>query len=325
MMINPPNTIYDTIIVGAGPAGLTAAMYAARQGLQVLVLSKDVGGQAGRTPEIENYPGLPLMDGAEMMSLFQQQAQKFGAQFLFEQVQKIEREKDEIFLVSTTQGKHRAQTVILAFGLTPRNLDVPGEEALQGRGVSYCATCDGPFFKKKKVVVAGGGPHALEAAELLSRFCTEVYLINKATVFGGLPELKAKIAGIKNIIPHLETNITAIQGKERVTGVEIITKEGDKKIIEVDGIFVEMGYVVRSDWVQEWVEMNERKQIHVNHEGHTKTDGIFAAGDVTTVGYKQVVISAGEGAKAALAVYKYLQLKQGKSGVVAPDWGVTKK
>ncbi|OGY84096.1 MAG: hypothetical protein A3F54_00915 [Candidatus Kerfeldbacteria bacterium RIFCSPHIGHO2_12_FULL_48_17] len=329
-MTATPNTTFDLVIIGGGAAGLAAALYASRQSLKTLVLTKDIGGQAARTPEIENYPGLPLMDGFDMMMLFKNQAEKFGTQIAFKNVASVSRAVNgKTFTVHTNDGDYAATAILLAFGLTPRDLGVPGEKEFQGKGVSYCATCDAPFFKGKSVVVAGGGPHAMEAAELLSKFCPKVYMVHKAKMLGGLAALKEKVKNTPNIELLLETEITEILGEKKVTAVKLQPahsegKEGTRTL-EVDGVFVEQGYVVKSEWVQEWVEFDERQQIVINNMCETKTPGIFAAGDVTSHSYKQVVISAGEGAKAALTAYKYIQIQHGKRGVVAPDWGVAKK
>src|SRR3990167_3912577 len=314
-------TLYDVIIVGGGQAGLSAALYAARRGLKVLLVTKDLGGQAARTPEIENYPGLPLMNGFDIMDAFAKQAQKFGARLEFQEVTGLTKCEDETFSVHTPTAMFITHTVILAFGLTPRDLGVPGETQLRGRGVSYCPTCDGSFFKGKIVAVAGGSIGALDASESLSRLCKKVYLIHQGTALSGNPILKSKVEQTHNITIHLETRVLEILGKEQVAGIKVQDAASVIRTINLDGIFVEMGYIVKSAWVKDLVTLDKRQQVIVNQHCETSTPGIFAAGDATTLEYKQVVISAGEGAKAALAAYKYIQLRQGKRSVVIPDWG----
>ncbi len=313
------NKIYDVIIVGAGPAGLTAAIYTSRRSLKTLIISKDVGGQAGTTDDIENYPGFKHIGGPELMQKWQEQVIFSGAEFLFKEVLSLKKQKN-IFFVKTIDKEFKAKTVILSFGLTPRNLEVPGEKELSGKGVSYCATCDGPLFKKKIVAVVGGGNSALDAAEYLSRQSTKVYLIHRRDKFNGEQVLIDQVKCIKNIELILNANTKEIKGKNIVNSLVYIANNKEKEI-KVNGIFIEIGYRAKTDWIGKLVKLTDRKEITISSDCETKTPGLFAAGDITQITYKQIVISAGEGCKAALQAYKYIQ---GSPGLV-PDWNKTIK
>jgi len=317
---------YDVVIVGAGAAGLTAAIYTARRALKTLIVSKDVGGQAALTTEIENYPGVGLIDGFDLMNKFLEDAKKFGAELKSGEVKEIEKKGEGEFVVRTTVGDFKAAAVILAFGLTPRDLGVPGEEEFKGKGVSSCATCDGPLYKGKVVAVVGGGNSALDAAEYLSRIAKKVYLIHRRDQFRGDEILVERVKSKDNIELVLNSQVKEIKGDERVKSIVVVgvNDESKEREIEVDGIFVEIGHMAKTKWLGDLVEYDERGQIKVNKNCETKTPGLFAAGDVTDIEYKQIIISGGEGAKAALQAYKYLQQTKGIKGA-GIDWGVVKK
>ena len=294
--------IYEVIIIGAGPAGLTAAIYTTRRALKTLVLSKDLGGQAALTNNIENYPGFNRVTGQDLMQKFYEQAMLTGAEFDFTEVETLSKTGDLFTLKTAKNQSFQAKAIILAFGLTPRNLNVPGEKEFGGKGVAYCATCDGPLYKAKTVAVIGGGNSALDAAEFLSKIAAKVYLLNRKDVFRGEEILLKKVQASANI--------------------ELIyTQANTDKEIAVEGIFVEIGHLAKTDWVANLVELNERKEIKISLDCETKTPGLFAAGDITDISYKQAVISAGEGSKAALQAYKFLQ---GSENIVLPDWSPKK-
>lgn len=320
-----PIEYFDVVIVGAGAAGLTAAIYTSRRALKTLIISKDVGGQAALTTEIENYPGVGLVDGFDLMNRFLADAKKFGAMTKSEEAKKIEKDINNDFIITTNSNQYRAAAVILAFGLTPRDLGVPGEEELKGKGVSYCATCDGPLFKEKIVAVIGGGNSALDAAEYISRIAKKVYLIHRRDKFRGDEILVDRVKKISNIEILYNTNIASIKGTNKVEAIELIDVNNQTiKDLSVDGLFVEIGHVAKTEWVGDLVEFDEHKQIKTNKNCETKTPGLFAAGDVTDINYKQIIISGGEGAKAALQAYRYLQQTKGIKGVNI-DWGTAKK
>lgn len=306
--------MYDVIIIGGGPAGLSAAIYSSRRALKTLVISRDIGGQIAKTPDIENYPGVEKISGVELANKFKTQAEKFGATIIFEETTKIEKTEDK-FSVKTLRNEYEAKTVILASGKKPRELDVPGENEFKGRGVSYCATCDAPFFKNKTLAVVGGGNSALDAALLASKYCKKVYLIHRRDSFAGEQVLIDTVNFTKNIEVVFNSQIKEIKGEQVVKSVVL----SDDKIIETDGVIVEVGFIVDHSLVEGLVDIDSKKQVVVNNIQETSVPGIFAAGDLTTTPYKQAIISAAEGAKAALSCYDYLQKLQGKRGILA-DW-----
>jgi thioredoxin reductase (NADPH) len=319
--------LYDILVVGGASAGLTAAMYASRQGLKTLVITKDIGGQALLTNAIENYPPFEHIGGFELMQKFEQQARNFGAEFAYEEVLSItERKEDGGFIVKTSNNnkEYSGNTLILAFGKTPRDLNVKGEKELNGRGVSYCAVCDGPFFKNKKVAIVGAGDPALEAALYLKELTSQLYIIHQTDKPVGSEEsidLLLQNKDNSNKISFISNSIVkAINGNSKVESLTLYnSKTKSESKLDVDGIFVEMGYVARTDIVKDLVKLNGSKEIIVDKYCSTSSKGIFAAGDVTDVPYKQAIISAGQGAIAALSAYNYLQRLKGKPAIRA-DW-----
>ena len=316
---------YDVLVVGGASAGLTAAMYASRQSLKTLVITKDIGGQALLTNAIENYPPFEHIGGFELMQKFEQQARNFGAEFAYEEVLSITHHEGGGFRIKTNNKdkEYSGYVLILAFGKTPRDLNVKGEKELNGRGVSYCAVCDGPFFKNKKVAIVGTGDPALEAALYLKELASQLYIIHSTDKPVGSEESidllqnkdnNHKISFISNSI------VKSINGNSKVESLTLYnSKTKSESKLDVDGIFVEMGYVARTDIVKDLVKLNDNKEIIVDKYCGTSAKGIFAAGDVTDVPYKQAIISAGQGAIAALSAYNYIQRLKGKPAIKA-DW-----
>jgi thioredoxin reductase (NADPH) len=300
--------MYDLIIIGGGPAGLTAAIYAARRAVKTLVLAKEAGGQAVYASKVENYPGFDLVPGFELMEKMRNQAGKLGAEILMTEIRDIEKE-GEGFKVKDKDNKiFESKAILLAFGAVPRKLGIPNEDKFKGCGISYCATCDAPFYKNKVAAVVGGGNAALDAAILLSKFAKQVYLIHRRDAFRA-EEVRVKQAGVlPNVEIILNAEVEAVGGDKAICNLIVkYVASGENKEIEVNGIFVEIGHIVESDFVSRLVALDERRQIIINQKNETNLPGIFAAGDATTVPYKQIVIAAGEGAKAALSAYAYLQ------------------
>lgn len=309
--------MYDVVIVGGGPAGLTTAIYTTRRTLKTVIIAKDLGGQMALTSEIENYPGVNLIDGVSLAMKMKEQAMKFGAEYISSEVTKIKKVNNH-FLISTPQQEFTSRSIILAFGLTPRNLDVPGEDKFKGRGVSYCVNCDGPFFKNKIVAIVGGGNAALDGAEYLSRLASKTYLIHRRSEFRGDQATLEKIKKEKRVEMILDSVIKEIKGEEKVQSIIIENlKSKEQKEMKVDGVFVEIGRLAKTDFLQGLLELNEKGEIKIDRENRTNVPGIFAAGDITSVYSKQIIISAGEGAKAALACYSYLN----KLELAGADWG----
>lgn len=325
----PEATLYDTIIVGGGAAGLTAALYASRRAMKTLLISQDIGGQAATTNEIENYPGFELVAGPELMTKFKAQAEKYGTHLVYAEVIKIAKAVDEkgvpMFTVTTNTDSYTGSSLIMAYGLTHRHLGVTGEEQFGGKGVSYCATCDAPLFKGKTVAVVGGGNSAVDAAILIAKLCPKVYLIHRQNQFTAEAVLVEQLKQ-NHIELVLQSAVKEIKGDARVRSVVVADVQDATKTRElaVEGVFVEIGFVVNSKLIEGLVGLDERKQIKISFDAETSQPGIFAAGDITNISYKQIVISAGWGATAALKTYEYLQKVKGFRGVKI-DWGVSKQ
>ncbi len=314
------NNIYDFIIVGAGPAGLSAAIYAARRNLKTLVITKDIGGLMIMTHQVENYPGFDAIPGYELMSKFKEQAEKFGAKFEFAAVSRLEKKAD-YFCVELAKGKKICgQAVLLAFGLSNRRLNVPGEDKFKGRGVNYCATCDGPLYRGKTVAVVGGGNSALEAALYLSGLARQVYVINRTDQFRAEPALLGRVRQRKNIEFYCEAQIAEITGDTKVKSIVLASTPDPNRRQELpaEGVFIEIGYEPNTGWLKDLVRLNERGEIIIDENGCTSAAGIYAAGDCTNASYKQIIIAAGAGAKASLEAYKHIVAHSGNE---LGDWG----
>ncbi len=303
--------IYDLVIIGAGPAGITAAIYAARRKINFLVISMDIGGQAAWSSDVENYTGYHLLSGVQLTEKFQEHMRDYKINLnLREKVSSIKK-VGRIFEVKTNSGKYRSKAIIIASGKEPRKLNVPGEDKLYNRGVSYCATCDAPLFREKDVAVVGGGNSALDAALFLAKYAKRVYLlsINERLLGDAVMMEKIKANAQIEVITNVKT--TAILGKDAVYGLEF-TQKGVEKRIDVQGVFVEIGLVTGCAFVQfvkknKWGEIMIKRSTKTMDENLTNVPGIFAAGDCTDIPAKQIVVAAGEGAKAALAAFDYLE------------------
>jgi len=312
---------YDVIIIGAGPAGLTSAIYAGRRMLKTLVLAMNLGGQMNLTEHIENYPGIELTGGTELSAKMLEQAKRFGAEVeLNHEVLAVEK-KDDGYLVKTSSGEFETQAIILAFGKTPRKLEVPGADKYLGKGLSYCATCDGPLFKGKKVAVVGGGNSALGGALYLSSLAEKVYLIHRKDTFRGDEIIVGKIKATPNIELVLNSVVSGLEGADVLEKIKVKNVvDGIEKEIEAQGAFIEIGYEVKADFVKGLVNVDASNQIIIDQDCRTSEEGVFAAGDLTQIPYKQIAVSVGQGAIAALSAYDYIQKKSGKP-TVRVDWG----
>ena len=302
--------MYELIIVGGGPAGLTAAVYAARKQINTLLLTKEFGGQPMWTSGVENYMGFQFVTGPELMAKFEEQIHQFPIESKYEEVINVEKSKDGSFTVRTVNGEYQGETVIIASGKRPRKLNVPGEERLLGRGVAFCATCDGPFYKGKRVAVVGGGNSGVQAVIELSRIATEVHAITN-NEFIADPVLLEKFEKLTNVVTHTKSNVIEIIGTDAVEQILIQNIETNDKIsVPIDGIFVEIGLDPNSQMLASLLELNRRGEIPVELNTETKIPGLFAAGDVTSVEENQIIIAAGEGSKAALKAFEYLLRKK---------------
>lgn len=299
--------LYDVIIVGAGPAGLSAAVYCRRKLLKTLVISKDIGGQVLLTGGIENYLGYGNKNGIELAGIFESQALEFGTPILTGEVERIEPEGDA-FLIKTPDSDFRARAVIVTGGSSYKMLNVPGEEELLGRGVSVCATCDAPFAKDRVVAVVGGGNAAFQSAELLAKYARKVYIIHRRQSFRADEILIERARNNPKIEMFTDTGVAEITGDKKVNGIVLLDLKTDaQRRVDVDMVFIEIGRLVKLDYVKHLVETNKHGQIIVDREQRTSRKGIFAAGDITDLKYGQAIIAAGDGAVAALSAYDYLK------------------
>lgn len=298
--------IYDLVIVGAGPAGLAAAIYGCRRQLTTLVLAASFGGQAALNNEIGNYPGFEKISGFELADRLKKQAEKVGAKFELATVKKIAK-KNKKFLITADNGQIEAAAVILAFGLGPRKLGVKGEAELTGRGVAYCAICDGPLFKNKTVAVVGGGNAAVESAQYLASLAKKVYLIHRSDEFRAESYLLNQAQKLSNLEFYCHSRVAEIKGDKKLTAVVLKDVKSQKKEeLAVEGLFIEIGYQAQTDWLKGLVKLNQRGEIETNKETETSVAGVFAAGDCASGRFKQIIIATGEGARAALMAYDYL-------------------
>lgn len=300
--------MYDLMIIGSGPAGMTAAVYAARKKLNAVLLSKDVGGQVNWTLGIENYMGYQFIEGPELIHKFEEQVKQFPLEVkIGDGVSSLSRTSGG-FEARTENGEaYQAKAAIVATGKRPRQLNVPGEEKLKGRGVTYCAICDGPVFAGMKVAVIGGGNSALEAADDMVKIADHVYLVS-VTPLTGDQVLIDKVKGADNLTMFLEHEVLEITGEKFVDGIRIRDlKTRREREFEVSGVLVEIGLLPNSDLAKDVATLNRPGEIEVNCGSEAGVPGLFAAGDVTNVPEKQIVIAAGEGAKAALQAHRYLQ------------------
>jgi alkyl hydroperoxide reductase subunit F len=300
--------MYDLMIIGGGPAGMTAAVYTARKKLNALLLSKDVGGQVNWTLGIENYMGYQIIEGSQLIKKFEEQVKQFPIDMkVGEGVSSLSRISGG-FEAKTESGEtYQAKAVLVATGKRPRPLNVPGEEKLRGRGITYCAICDGPLFADMKVAVIGGGNSALEAVDDMVKIAEHVYLVSVTPVTGD-QILFDRVKGASNLTMFLEHEVVAITGEKLVDAIKIRDlKTKQERELQVGGIFIEIGLIPSSDLVKGVAALNRTGEIEVNCNNETNVPGLFAAGDVTSVPEKQIVVAAGEGAKAALQAHRYLQ------------------
>lgn len=296
------------IVLGAGPAGLSAALYAARAELSPLVLTGlQPGGQAALTHTIENYPGFPDgVGGSELGDLFQKQAERFGARMEYDSVTAVDF-SNRPFKISTYSKEILADSVIIATGASPVKLNVPGEDTLLGKGVSYCATCDGWFFKEKRVAVVGGGDSALEEALFLTRYASEVTIIHRRDAFRAGALLQKRMHDNPKIKLVLDSVVKEIKGSGKVENLLISNvKTGKDSVLETDGIFIFIGHTPNNELYKGQLDMDERGFIKVDSKMHTSVEGVFASGEAADSDFKQVITSAGMGAAAAIEAGRFL-------------------
>lgn len=305
------NIIYDVIIIGGGPSALTAAVYCLRKGVKTALVAKDIGGQVKETSVVENYLGYIYIDGITLVQKFKEQIEQFDLDMTLNvSVDKVE--NGNIKKLYCNDGRiYLAKSIIIATGKQPKKLNVSGEKELMGKGVAYCAICDAPLFRDKEVVVVGGGNSALEAAIDLAKLAKKVTLIQNLEKLTADKILIDKLYQFKNVDIIYSSIVKKINGSNKVESIEIFNFNNNQfSIINSDGIFIEIGLIPNSKAFEGIVAMNQYKEILIDCACKTSVDGIFAAGDVTTVPYKQIIIAAGEGAKAALSACDYILNKK---------------
>ena len=313
-MTNTKNnaTQADVIVIGGGPAGLTAGIYAGRAQLKTLILEKGLpGGQIAQTEEVENYPGFDeTVSGPELSQRMVRQAEKFGAEILLEEVQSIARKGDD-FVVTGYYGLYEAPALIVSTGATPRRLGVPGEDEFYGRGVSTCATCDGFFYRGKNVVVVGGGDAAVEEGLFLTKFAESVTVIHRRSELRANKEAQRRAFANPKMKWVWNTVVEEVLGNEQVTGVAVRDVEtNERRTLPTDGVFIYVGHNPNTDYLGGLVELTPMGYAKVRDEIYTNVPGIFAAGDVADEVYRQLATSVGAGTRAAMAAERYLAEKE---------------
>ncbi len=308
------NGIYDLLILGAGPAGMTAGVYAARKQLRTVIVSKDIGGQTSWSSGIENYLGYLYITGPELVAKFEEHVRNFNLKMEFGKVVKFAHA--DTFVANTEDGREfQARAVIVATGKSPKMLNVPGEDEFRGRGVSYCPTCDAPLFSGFNVAVIGGGNSGFDAAIQLIKICPKVYIVEATSSLKADEVFIQRALAADNVEILVNTRVEEIIGNEMVTGVRcenIVT--GEKRTLDVQGVFVEIGLSPNTGFLAGLLPLNEWGEIPVDCECRTGIPGLYAAGDVTNVAEKQIIIAAGQGATAALRAYDFLIRSEKRRG-----------
>ncbi len=299
---------YDFVIIGGGPAGIAAGIYAVRKNLKTLIIEKsEIGGTVNLTTEIENYPGFRKITGDELAKKFHSHAKDLGVEFTVDEIHDIEK-TDEGFIIKGWEGEYKAKAILLATGARHRHLDVPGEEEFSGKGVSYCAVCDAPFFKEKVVAIVGGGNTAIKDALYMSEICSKVYVIHRRDQFRAdevdVEELKKR----NNVEFVLNSVVKSINGDSKVKSITVVSKEtNEEKEIPVDGVFIDIGEIPNNELAKKLgVDLDERGYVKVNDDMETSVPGVYAAGDITGK-LAQIVVAAAQGAIAAVSAYEYIR------------------
>lgn len=300
--------LYDLLIIGGGPAAMNAGLYGARKGLKLGLIAKRMGGQLLDTSEVDNYLGVMAVSGEGLAEVFKQHIEASDVPWLEDEVKEVRKSEEGFVLLTGDLKQFRAKTILLATGSNPRKLGVPGEEAYSGKGVAYCAICDGPLYKGKKVIVAGGGNAAVEAALDLSKLASEVLLVHRSQLRAD-EVLVRELYKQTNLQVMLETKIQKVIGEALFSGVEVLNQAGEMEVLMADGLFVEIGHVPNLGPLKDQLAVNDHGEVIINERHETSIKGIFAAGDITPEPFKQITVAVADGAKAALAINQYLNTK----------------
>ena len=312
---------YEVIIVGAGPAGLSAGIFVARQKVSCLIISKDLGGQLNLIPKLENYPGTLMSSGPLLAKTLESQYLTFGGEMIYDTIEKID-ETESGLRVKTNRSEYIAKAIVLAPGKVPNNLGVQNESTFANKGVHYCTKCDAPFYQGRITAAVGVGGYLLESGILLSRMASKVYLIYKGGALGGDKDMIASIEKKENVELVPQSSIKYLSGNNNLQSVTILDNSGKEKTIQIDGLFVEMGSKINLDFVKHLVKINSKGEIEITEGGKTAHPAIFAAGDATSIPYKQIVAACGDGATAGLSAFNYIEKLKGRPGIRA-DWKKT--
>jgi len=309
---------FEIVIVGAAPAGLSAGIYVARQNVSCLIISKDLGGQMNLIPRLENYPGAIMTSGQILAKTLETQYLSFKGEIIYDTVEKID-EFEGGFKIKTTRTEYRAKSVVLAPGKVPNMLGLENESDYFNKGIHYCTKCDAPFYQGRTTASVGVGNYLLESGLLLSRMASKMYLILKGAKLAGDKDLVAAIENNKNIEIVTQSSVKAISGNSVLQQITIVDSSGAEKVLDVDALFIEMGSKINLDYVKHLVKINTKGEIEIESGGMTSHPAIFAAGDATTIPYKQIIVACGDGSNAGLSAFNYLEKLKGKPGVRA-DW-----
>ena len=309
---------FEIVIVGAGPAGLSAGIYVARQNVSCLIISKDLGGQMNLIPRLENYPGAIMTSGQILAKTLETQYLSFKGEIIYDTIEKID-EFEGGFKIKTTRSEYAAKSVVLAPGKVPNMLGLENESDYFNKGIHYCTKCDAPFYQGRITASVGVGNYLLESGLLLSRMASKMYLILRGGKLAGDKDLVAAIENNKNIEIVTQSSVKAISGNSVLQQITIVDSSGAEKVLDVDALFIEMGSKINLDYVKHLVKINTKGEIEIESGGMTSHPAIFAAGDATTIPYKQIIVACGDGSNAGLSAFNYLEKLKGKPGVRA-DW-----
>ena len=309
---------FEIVIVGAGPAGLSAGMYVARQNVSCLIISKDLGGQMNLIPKLENYPGTIMSSGQILAKTLETQYLSFKGEIVYDTVEKID-ESEGGFKIKTTRSEYKAKAIVLAPGKVPNMLGVENESEYFNKGIHYCTKCDAPFYQGRITASIGVGSYLVESGLLLSRMASKMYLILKGSKLAGDKDLVATLENNKNIEIITQSSVKSISGNSTLQQITIVDSSGAEKVLDVDALFIEMGSKINLDYVKHLVKINTKGEIEIESGGMTSHPAIFAAGDATTIPYKQIIVACGDGSNAGLSAFNYVEKLKGKPGIRA-DW-----
>ena len=309
---------FEIIIVGAGPAGLSAGIYVARQNVSCLVISKDLGGQMNLIPRLENYPGAIMSSGPILAKTLETQYLSFKGEIVYDSVEKID-ESEGGFKIKTTRSEYNAKAIVLAPGKVPNMLGLENESQYFNKGIHYCTKCDAPFYQGRTTASVGVGSYLLESGLLLSRMASKMYLILRGSKLAGDKDLITTLENNKNIEIVTQSSVKAISGNSVLQQITLVDSSGAEKILDVDALFIEMGSKINLDYVKHLVKINTKGEIEIESGGMTSHPAIFAAGDATTIPYKQIIVACGDGSNAGLSAFNYIEKLKGKPGLRA-DW-----